>query len=396
MMTREEILNRAAGWCDEEGYPRFSDAEMQRRRQALLDAAAEHDVTQILLVGVDRSGSAVQWITGWPASREAYVVVDGNEADTMFVQFFNHVPQARQLAHQARVSWRGPSAVPTIVEELRRRGAPSKRLGVIGPTSAALHKGLTSAGYEVVPLGGVYTELRAIKSAEEIEWLRMGAALSDAGIAAMCSGLRSGMTEWELADMVERAYVPLGGTTHIHYFGVTPMAAPARANPGQYLSYRQVQPGDAVTLELSASFWGYTGQVLRTFAVEQEPSPLYRELHDAAELAFTRILDVLADGTTPEQVMAAAEVIEDAGFTTLDDLVHGYGGGYFPPVLGSRSRNHDPGGAAVVRAGMTVVVQPNVVTLDGRAGVQTGELVFVSADGVERLHTAPTGLLQVG
>ena len=396
MMTPEDILRRAAALCDDDGYPRFTDAEMQRRRQALLEGAAEHDVAQVLLVGIDRSGSAVQWITGWPASREAYVVVDANEPDAMFVQFFNHLPQAKQLAHQARVSWRGPSAVPTIVEELRRRGAPSNRLGVIGPMSAGLHKGLTAAGFEVVPLGALYTELRSLKSAEEIEWLRIGAALSDAGINAMCSGLRAGMTEWDLADLVERAYVPLGGTTHIHYFGVTPMAAPARANPGQYLSYRQVQPGDAVTLELSASFWGYTGQVLRTFAVEQEPSRLYRELHDAAELAFARILDVLADGTTPEEVMDAASVIEDAGFTTLDDLVHGYGGGYFPPVLGSRSRNHDPGGAAVVRAGMTLVVQPNVVTPDGRAGVQTGELVFVSADGVERLHSAPAGLIQVG
>jgi Xaa-Pro dipeptidase len=31
-------------------------------------------------------------------------------------------------------------------------------------------------------------------------------------------------------------------------------------------------------------------------------------------------------------------VIEDAGFTTRDDLVHGFVGGYLPPVLGSRSR----------------------------------------------------------
>lgn len=393
---REDILSRAAAWCDDDGYPRFTDGEMQRRRQALLGAAAEQHVTQILLVGADRSGSAVQWITGWPVTREAYVVVDADEADAMFVQFFNHVPLAKLLANQARVSWRGPSAVPTIVEELRRRGGPSTRLGVVGPASAALHKGLTSAGYEIVPLGALYTDLRSIKSAEEVEWLRMGAALSDAGINAMCSDLRPGMTEWELADMVERAYVPLGGTTHIHYFGVTSMTEPSRANPVQYQSYRQVQPGDAVTVELSASFWSYPGQVLRTFAVEQEPSPLYRELHNVAELAFSRILDVLADGTTPEEVMDAAGVIEDAGFTTLDDLVHGFGGGYFPPVLGSRSRNHDPGGAATVRAGMTLVVQPNVVTLDGCAGVQTGELVSVTADGVERLHAAPTGLIRVG
>jgi hypothetical protein len=41
---------------------------------------------------------------------------------------------------------------------------------------------------------------------------------------------------------------------------------------------------------------------------------------------------------------------------------------------------------------MTVVVQPNVVTRDGRAGVQTGELLHVTNSGPHRLHTFPQGL----
>ena len=43
-----------------------------------------------------------------------------------------------------------------------------------------------------------------------------------------------------------------------------------------------------------------------------------------------------------------------------------------------------------------VVVQPNVVTRDGRAGVQTGELLLVTDRGPERLHAYPQGLHQVG
>ena len=39
---------------------------------------------------------------------------------------------------------------------------------------------------------------------------------------------------------------------------------------------------------------------------------------------------------------AMRTVIEDAGFTIYDDLMHGFGGGYFPPVLGSRSRPAAP------------------------------------------------------
>ena len=45
---------------------------------------------------------------------------------------------------------------------------------------------------------------------------------------------------------------------------------------------------------------------------------------------------------------------------------------------------------------MTVVVQPNVVTTDGRAGVQFGELLHVTEQGAERLHAAPRGMVRVG
>lgn len=379
-----------------DGYPSFSEAELARRRVRLSEAAAERGAPRVLLVGADRSGSAVQWITGWPVTREAYAVVDAEHRDALAVQFFNHVPQARRIARGADVRWAGPSALETVLAELRRRGQTGGPLGVVGPVGAALWRGLTAAGLELVDLNAAHTALRLVKSAEEVAWLRVGAALSDAGIDALRDGLRSGLTEWELGDLVERAYVPHGGTTHIHYFGVTPMHAPERANPAQYPSFRRVAPGDAVVVELSAAFWGHPGQVLRTFAVEADPSPLYRELHEVAEAAFDAVVATLRDGTSPAEVMAAAGVIEDAGFTTLDDLLHGFGGGYLPPVIGSASRDHDRTRAIPVRAGMTVVVQPNVVTPNGSAGVQCGELVHVTADGAQRLHRAPRGLTRVG
>ena len=47
------------------------------------------------------------------------------------------------------------------------------------------------------------------------------------------------------------------------------------------------------------------------------------------------------------------------------------------------------------RAGMVVVIQPNVVTSDGSAGVQTGEMVLVTKDGIETFHTIPRGFMRV-
>jgi Xaa-Pro aminopeptidase len=218
------------------------------------------------------------------------------------------------------------------------------------------------------------------------------AGLRDALAGEVSTG---GLDERELGDRIERAYVPQGGSNVIHYLGVTPMHDPRVAVPRQFPATRKVAAGDIVFAEISAAFWDHPGQVLRSFAVGAEPPPLYRALHAAADAAFDAIAAVLRAGATPAQVIEAAGMIEDAGFTIIDDLLHGYGGGYFPPILGSKSRPAGPIPAEPFEAGMTVVIQPNVVTPDHTAGVQTGEMVLITDHGVERLHTFARGFVRL-
>ena len=47
-------------------YPRFSAAEMLRRRAALGAVAHVAEVDTVLVCGENRAGSGVQWLTGWP------------------------------------------------------------------------------------------------------------------------------------------------------------------------------------------------------------------------------------------------------------------------------------------------------------------------------------------
>jgi Xaa-Pro dipeptidase len=374
-------------------FPRFSAAEMAARHDRVAALLAEAGCSHLLVYGANRSGSGVQWLTGWPVTAEAAVIVTPGERDALFVQHHNHLPLARRLATTAEVGWQ-PSTMAAVVGELHRRGAGPGSVAWAGPLGVPQHRALAEAFGEPAEVNRAFTGLRQIKSAEELDWLRLGAYFSDLGMAALRAGVRPGLTERELADLVERAYLAQGGTNGIHYFGVTPMDAPEIGVPAQYPSRRRVRPRDVVFAEITANFWEYGGQVLRTFALGRPP-PLYTELHAVADAAYDAITAVLRDGTTPAEVIAAAAVIEDAGFTTIDDLVHGYGGGYLPPVLGSASRPAGPVPDAPFRAGMTVVVQPNVTTTDGRAGVQTGELVLVTGTGVESLHHMPRGLTVV-
>lgn len=376
-------------------YPRFREGEMARRREAVEDILAENGLHHLIYCGANRFGSAVQWLSQWPVTTEAVGVLSPGKPDALFVQHVNHVPLARRLADRAEVAWGGQSSIRAAIAALESRGAQPNRVGVIGPMNFEQHAMLAARFGKIGNLNRAYIRLRQIKSPEELDWLRIGAALTDRGMAWLRTGLRPGLTERELADTVERSYVAAGGTNVIHYFGVTSMFDPQVAVPAQFSANRKVKRGDIVFAEISAAFWDHPGQVLRSFAVGEDPPKTYRELHAVADAAFDAVAAVLKDGAVPAEVIAAAGVIEDAGFTIIDDLLHGYGGGYLPPVLGSRSR---PAGGIPdepFRAGMTVVIQPNVVTRDGKAGVQTGELVHITEKGIESLHAIPRGFVRV-
>lgn len=375
-------------------FPRFSDAEMARRRATVEALLAQAACDHLVFCGANRFGSAVQWLTQWPVTAEAVGVLTPSERDALFVQYVNHAPQARILAEKADVSWGGESGIAAAIEVLSKRGARSNRVATIGPLSADQHAALSAKFGAPKSLNRDYIRLRQVKSTEELDWLRIGAHFSDLGMTALRGNIAPGISERELGDRIERAYISQGATNVIHYIGTTSMAAPDLGVPRQFPTTRRLQAGDFVVAEISAAFWDHPGQVLRSFALG-EPTKLYRDLHAAADSAFEAIAKVLKAGATPAQVIEASGVIEEAGFTIIDDLLHGYGGGYLPPILGCKSRPAGPVPETPFRAGQTVVIQPNVTTRDGKAGVQTGEMVVITEAGIERMHSMPRGFLQL-
>jgi Xaa-Pro aminopeptidase len=372
-------------------YPRFSDAEMKRRRAAIEGLLQEAGCDHLVFCGANRFGSVVQWLTGWPVTAEAVGVFTPDTRDALFVQFVNHVELASLIAREADVAWGGPSSIESAIGVLTKCKAQRNRIAFIGPLSLAQHAAISKSFGAPKDLNKAYITLRQVKSTEELDWLRIGAYFADLGMAALRNNLTPGISEIELGARIEAAYAPLGGGHAIHYVGVTSMHTPEVPVPRQFASRRRVQTGDAVSAEISASFWEHPGQVLRSFTVGEGPTPLYRDLHAAADAAFDAICKILKAGALPQQVIDDSRVIEDSGFTIIDDLLHGYGGGYLPPILGSTSRPAGPIPQEPFRAGQTVVVQPNVVTRDGKAGVQMGELLLITERGLERMHRYPRG-----
>jgi Xaa-Pro dipeptidase len=380
-------------------FPRFSAAEYARRSAVTRADMAEDDLAALIVFGVRGRGAvSVPYLCNFLPSATAHLLFPIDGEPTLFVQLWNHLPLARRLAAIEDVRWGGINSAASLAAELGARGLGGARLGVVGdlPWADAEVLRRELPNLRLVNWNRRFLRNRLVKSDEELQWMRRAAELTDRGMAAIERELRPGLDERELPRIVESTYLGEWGTNEIHYMTTTSMHRPEICVPAQYSAARTIQPGDVLITEVSASYWGYPAQILRPYAVAEEPAELYRRLYDVCRRAYSAVASVLRAGATAQQVVDAVEFIEEEGFSIYDDLLHGYGGGYLAPVLRTRATLHESVPDFTFEANATVVIQPNVITLDERAGVQLGNLVRITETGCESLHRYPLGFPVTG
>jgi len=373
-------------------YPRFSPAELARRHAVLREAMEARGIDELVVYGRGPTAE-ILYLSEWPGTRESYLLFPLRGEPTLLVQLNNHVPNARRTAAVAEVRWAGPSSAATVADALPERG----RIGLAGPIPYQHHRAIAERrpALELVDAGDLVTGLRLVKSAEELERVRIAAGFTDRAMEALEHQARPGLREDELGAIVEAAYRREGGEVGIHFMATTPMGAPEIGVPSQIPARRVIEAGDVLITEISAAYWGYSGQVHRAYAIAAEPTPAYRELHDVALEAYMRIVAVLRDGATASQVLDAAEVIHERGYTVYDDLFHGTS--QLPPILQTRQTQRGRFREFTFREGMVVVVQPNVIRdVSARMGLQLGSTLVITRDGAEDLHHYPMRFIRCG
>jgi Xaa-Pro dipeptidase len=392
-------------------WARFTPAEMARRWRLARRLMDRHDLRALLLFGnsgVNRHNQAnVFWLSNHLDLHHSYLLAPRDEAvePALYTGLGNHVPDARRIAEVPVVAWGGHDPAATVAERLRATGITRGRLGVVGVNAtfgigmpyqhhATLRRALPDL--ELVDVTADLADLRAVKSEEELGWLRRAAEYTDRAVEALRAEVTPGIPEYALLGIVEGAYRSDGGLPHIAFVRSMPMAEPDGCLPAQNPSGRLLGEGDVIITEISASYWGYSGQLHRPVFVRAEPTPAWQRLFDAALDAYRAIVRVMRPGAHEADVVRAAAVIGERGYAIYDDLVHGYGVDIHPPVI-DRSccrywpwdeRRPAPAGRRFER-NMAVVVQPNPVTPDERMGLQLGALTVVTDTGAQTLHRVP-------
>ena len=378
-------------------YPRFSDGEFKRRHAAARALMAAEGIDALVVYGdsgVSRHNHAdIHYLSGFLGNRNNYVVMTAAQAPVIFVQSFNHVPNARE-ASSIRTEWGGASSAATIAKYLNEAGLGKATLGYVGdvPVQSYLAWQRSLEGWQFKDVTRVFRRLRLVKSAEEIDWLQMGASLTDSALQSLIDNVKPGMREYELGAIVESTALHGGGLPHLCYLSSGAQTGAGACVPRQNLSNRVIERGDVVNTEISVSHWGYSGQMHRPIFVGTPPGDLYRKLWDTTLAAYERCVKALRAGATSEDVLDAGDVIAERGFTINDGFLHGFGIGLLPPSIGTResvARRGELGPKFTFEENMCVVVQPNVVTHDESAGLQLGNLFRITRDGAECLHRLP-------
>ncbi len=371
-------------------YPIFSDAELERRHKAVYALMEQEGVDAALFYGSGRYASDIYWLSDWPSSREAYLLMqNGQRAGDFDAAFQSLSDGARHVGDQRRALGAAPTQ-PTALSISsasavwnRRRSAWSARSLIRSTTK--LREKYPSATF--VDLSGKLRMMRTVRSADEIERIRLASKLTDQSIQALAEGLRPGMREDEIPAIIEPVYLKAGGYAGIHFMSSMPMRDPDFPVPSQFHSKRKLQKGDALITEISGAYSGYSGQIHRTFSLGEGPTPEWQKMHDAALEGFEVLARVIKDGATTTEAEEAAEVIHERGFSTYDDVVHGVN--QYPPIFQTKTRRRHDSREMVFRENMVIVIQPNLMTHDEKMGLQFGETLVVKKHGCESLNAYP-------
>lgn len=370
-------------------FPRFSDAEYDRRWAAVREMMKSDGLDALLVYGAGAGFAAVQYLSGFIARQPAWLLVLPGEP-VLLLHFLNHVPAAQAMSEVTDVRCYWPGAPRAITQLLVERGCAAGTVGVVGFN--AVPYGSLSALREMLPDAALrdaspsYNALRWVRSDEEIEWFRASGAMLDDMCGFLAERLRPGLTEYDVDSLIHESFLPQGGHPGIVFVASTSMSNPDRLSPWQFMTGRRLEVGDVVVIEVTANYWGYGAQIHRAFAIGSEPTDLYRDLFAAAESTFEAVCRTMKAGATSEEVVTAAAVAHEHGFGIFDSVVHGEAGKN--PELGTPRTAHtlEPW---TFREGQVMIVQPNPVATEHRAGLQLGCAVRVGGERAEPLHGQP-------
>lgn len=236
------------------------------------------------------------------------------------------------------------------------------------------------------PLDAPITIQRAIKDKAEIELLRQAAKLGSEGFDYLCQQLKEGITEKELALMLE-LFWKKQGSKGLAFDPIIAFGANG-AMPHYRASNVKLKKNDAILIDIGVNLDSYFSDMTR-MVYFGKPKPRILEIHQIVQEAQSRALNLCKEGARIGDIDAAArDYISQKGFG--ENFSHGLGHGvgleiHELPVL----KNTSPYKDTILEAGMVVTIEPGIY-VPGLGGVRIENSIVITKKGYEDLTDRPS------
>jgi Xaa-Pro aminopeptidase len=242
---------------------------------------------------------------------------------------------------------------------------------------------------KLTPLDNPIKLQRMIKDQEEIAVLREAAALGSQGFDFICSILREGIRENEIALELEIFWKRRGSKSlafdPIIAFGSNSSMPHYRA--GQTI----LKKGMPVLIDIGVNYQHYHSDMTRVVYFG-EPDPQIRTIYGIVEKAQKAALHLCIPGTSLGKLdETARNTIKSEGFGDFFNHSLGHGVGleiHEAPTV----RNKSPCKDRLLEPGMVITIEPGIY-LPGVGGIRIEDTILINETGHENLTKRPTSPL---
>jgi Xaa-Pro aminopeptidase len=356
-----------------------------RRVAALLDGLTAAHLDGLLLTGL----SNIRYLTGFSGSSALLVV---SPRDVVLITDFRYQTQVgEEVGDFARVTIEPSSLWTGLWQQLAQMGG----VQVLGfETAHLLHRDfqrLLEAGarWQWRPTVDLVETLRERKDESEVGLIERAADVATAALGATLSQVLVGMTELEVAGILEKALRDAGSEGFP--FPSIVASGPRAALPHAHSSPRPLEPGDFLLMDFGAVVGGYCSDVTRTVVVgtaSAEQREVYDVVREANAMASAQVRSAM---TGRDADALARDYIDRAGYGAQFGHSLGHGIGLEVHEAPRLARTAE----GALAEGAVVTIEPGIYR-PGWGGVRIEDDVVLEADGPRVLTEFPRELIELG
>ncbi len=262
----------------------------------------------------------IQYITGFVAEN-GLVVVD-KTGTTLYTD--------KRYIEAAKKQFEGTDVTPTLYaqKEVLERLKGYQSVGVsFRETSHVEYLALEKAGIKLVDVDENLCKAMAVKNEWELANIEKACNIAEEGLLVTLPELKEGMTETQVAALLEYKMRVLGAHG-ISFDTIVAFGAHA-AVPHHVTGETKLKFGDEVLIDFGCKVNGYCSDITRTFLFGDDGKhEEFKKAYDAVLTAHTLVKEKLVSGMTGKQADAIArEYLEEKGYGELftHSLGHGIG-----------------------------------------------------------------------